>query len=141
MGLSCFDDKANQPSDADVAAELETATDAWDALRSGVVAALGDVRFEWGFTAKSAGWGQRARAGSGGRVILYLTPRRGSFLASFVLGENAAAAARAARLPDALLAAIEAAPRYAEGRGVRLEVRDVADVPGLVRLAEIKAAS
>jgi hypothetical protein len=46
-----------------------------------------------------------------------MTPQKGRFLASFALGEKAVLAARAAGLPAALLAAVDAAPRYAEGRG------------------------
>jgi len=57
---------------------------------------------------------------------------------SFALGEKAVAAARAHKLPAAVLKAIESAPKYAEGRGVRLEVRQAREVSALATLAEIK---
>ena len=73
-----------------------------------------------------------------GRVIVYLTPQRHHFLASFALGEKAVAAARAAKLSAAVLRIIDRAPRYAEGRGVRVPVRGSRQVTTLARLAQIK---
>lgn len=49
--------------------------------------------------------------------------------------------ARAAGLPPGLLAAIDAAPRYAEGRGFCVEVRALGDARAIARLAGIKRAS
>jgi hypothetical protein len=90
----------------------------------------------WGFTSEVTGWGLRLKRR--GRVILYMTPRKGHFLVSFALGEKAVAAAHARKLPASLLNAIEAASRYAEGRGLRLEVRQIREVSALAILAEIK---
>ena len=73
-----------------------------------------------------------------GRVILYMTPRKGHFLVSFALGEKAVDAARAQKLSASLLKAIDAAPKYPEGRGVRLEVRQSREVSALATLAKIK---
>ena len=70
-----------------------------------------------------------------------MTPRKGCFLASFALGDKAALAARTGGLPAAVLKIIEEAPRYAEGRGVRLEVRTARDVRDEVMLAAIKMAN
>jgi hypothetical protein len=70
-----------------------------------------------------------------------MTPCRGYFRASLALGEKAAAAARAARLPAALLHRIENAPRFPEGRAVRLEVRSSRDLPGIAKIAAIRMAS
>jgi Protein of unknown function (DUF3788) len=74
------------------------------------------------------------------RAIVYMTPRRGHFVASFVLGEKACAAARAARLPPAVMQAIDEAPRYAEGRGIRIPVRTAKDVQTVEALAALKTA-
>lgn len=97
---------------------------------------MSPLREEWAFAGKSTGWGLRLKHGE--RVIVYMTPKAGSFLVSFALGEKAAAAALASRMPARLRTAIEDAPRYAEGRGVRLDVRGTREVPALARLARIK---
>ena len=53
-------------------------------------------------------------------------------------GEKAVAAAKLINLSSDLLAAIDAAPRYTEGRGVRIEVSSKHQVPDLAILAKIK---
>jgi len=67
-----------------------------------------------------------------------MTPREDHFLVSFALGAKAVAATRAYKLPVNVLKAIESAPKYAEGRGVRLEVRQAREVAALATLAETK---
>ena len=134
MALSAFVDKARPPTKEQLASILGKARGAWDALRTDpALAGLGE---EWGFTSTSNGWGFRLRDEK--RVIVYMTPQKGRFLASFTLGEKAVLAARAAGLPAALLAAVDAAPRYAEGRGFRVEVRTVKDARAIAVLAGIK---
>jgi hypothetical protein len=134
--LSAFGDKSRPPSEAELRAALGAAHAAWAQLLERAAERIGPVAPVWGFTSAKSGWGLRVRRGE--RVILYMTPRRGSFLVSFALGEKAVAAARARRLPAAVLAAIDTAPRYAEGRGVRFEVRRAREVPALAALAGIK---
>ncbi len=138
MALSAFDDKSRQPTDAEVAATLGKAHAAWREVIARVGARFAPLAPEWGFTSKSAGWGLRLRHKD--RVILYMTPREGHFLASFALGEKAVADAREAGLPAAVLKVIDEARRYAEGRGVRLEVRTVAEARNIEKLAIVKMA-
>jgi hypothetical protein len=57
---------------------------------------------------------------------------------SFALGEKAVAEAKRWKLSTALLTAIDTAPRYAEGRGIRVEVSHHSQVSDLAALAKIK---
>lgn len=139
MALSAFTEKSRPPSKETLSATLGKAHAAWIALVEAVAARVTPLDEAWGFTSKSTGWGLRLKQGE--RVILYVTPREGSFLVSCALGEKAVDAARAAKLPKWLLDAIDAAPKYAEGRGVRVEVRDVRRIEALAELARIKAES
>jgi hypothetical protein len=136
MSLSAFSDRAQQPSDADLGVALGRSAAAWTRLIALVAERIPSIEQEWGFTSPKTGWGLRLR--NKGRVILYMTPGHRAFLASLALGERAVVAAREAGLPSAILEAIESAPRYAEGRGVRVEVRNSRLVPGLAALAAIK---
>jgi hypothetical protein len=70
-----------------------------------------------------------------------MTPCEGYFLASFALGEKAAKAAHENNLPISILEVIDSAKKYAESRGVRLEVRSVEDVRNVEKLAVIKMAN
>jgi len=138
MALSTFAEKERQPTSATLRAALGEASAVWKALIAETDRRFGPLTVEWGFSSKKTGWGVRLKTPA--RTLLYLKPCEGHFLASFVLGEKAVAAAHEAGLPAAILAAIDAAPRYAEGRGVRLEVRRAEDLPSLLALTAIKAA-
>jgi hypothetical protein len=67
-----------------------------------------------------------------------MTPCKGHFLAGIVLAEKAVAQAQAKGFPKPVLAALEAAPRYAEGRGIRRKVSSAADLRVVKRLLELK---
>jgi hypothetical protein len=136
MALSAFDDKSHEPTDRDLRDVLGKRHAVWTSLIAAVEKRVRPMSTVWGFTAKSTGWGLRLRHGD--RVIFYMTPQPGRFLVSFALGEKAVAAARAAKLPAAILETIDAAPQYAEGRGVRIEVSKRDQVPALAALARIK---
>jgi hypothetical protein len=138
MALSAFEDKAQLPSDEDLKTTLSDSYPIWTDLREQVKASNASIEEEWGFSSSKTGWGFRLRKGK--RVILYMTPCHGYFLASFVLGEKAVKAAQEIGLPDWMLEAIEGAPRYAEGRGVRLKVTSAEDSASLLKLAEVKLA-
>ena len=139
MSLSFFADKTKPPSEGDVAAALGRANTLWMKIQRDVADRLPDVTTVWGYTSKSTGWGLRVKHGD--RVIVYLTPCHRHFLASFALGQKAVDAARQQHLSQALLTAIDDAPKYAEGRGVRFAVRVAADAKSVVELAMIKAAT
>jgi hypothetical protein len=136
MALSAFANKNHQPTVDDLRLVLGKSYGAWTRIIELVTERIAPISKVWGFTSAGTGWGLRLKRKD--RIILYLTPRKGNFLVSFALGEKAVAAAHAQKLLPSLLKAIDAAPRYAEGRGIRLEVRHVREVRALATLAEIK---
>lgn len=136
MALSAFTEKSHRPTDEDLRSVLGKAHEAWARLIELVTARIDQILPVWGFTSEVTGWGLRLKRK--GRVILYMTPRKDHFLVSFALGEKAVAAARARKLPASVLKAIDSSPRYAEGRGVRFEVRQTREVSALATLAKIK---
>ncbi|HEX6810387.1 MAG TPA: DUF3788 family protein [Planctomycetota bacterium] len=131
-------DEAARPTDRSLAGVLGRSHAAWTRLRTALQAAHGPMVEQWHFAGKAFGWSFRLRQGK--RVLVYLLPCRSSFLASFALGEKACLAARTSGIPAPVLALIEAAPRYAEGRGVRIPVRTQKDVDAVLRIAALEAA-
>jgi hypothetical protein len=75
------------------------------------------------------------------RTVLYMTPYRKHFLVGVVLGGKAIKAARASDLPAEVMKIIEEAKKYAEGTGVRLEIRNKKDLEAVKKLAAIKMAN
>lgn len=136
MALSIFDDKSKPPTENDVASALGAAMKAWLALKASVAKSHGPMREEWGFATKSTGWGLRLKKGD--RTILYMTPCREHFLVSLVLGDRAVRAAHERGLPETILTTLDSARKYAEGRGIRLEVRKAAELQPIEALVAIK---
>jgi hypothetical protein len=139
MTLSAFADKLKPPQSQQLAATLGRTFTHWEKLKAIIEKRFGPVSFEWGFTSKTTGWGLRVKSEK--RTILYLTPCEGYFLASFALGEKAVKAAHEGNLPATVLQIIDSATKYAEGRGVRLEVKGASDVRNVEKIAIIKMAN
>ncbi|MHC4973883.1 MAG: DUF3788 domain-containing protein [Planctomycetota bacterium] len=136
MALSAFDDKVAPPRKAELAKMLGRTSAHWDALRTRMGDEFEPLAEDWNFAGRKWGWSLRLKHKK--RAIVYMTPCRRYFLAGFALGEKAVRAARESGVPATMLAAIDEAPRYAEGRGVRLEVRNKKDLEGVVKIALAK---
>ncbi len=139
MALSAFDDATHEPSDDDLAAMLGRSHASWAALTEHLESTYTPLTVDWNWAGAKWGWSLRLKRKK--RTILYLTPCRRHFLVGFALGEKAVRAAHESDLPPSVLETIDAAPRYAEGRGVRLEVRFKKDVRAIEALAAIKMAN
>lgn len=136
MALSAFDDKTRPPLEDELAATLGNTFPLWKELQERIAARFPPLSIDWGF---STGWGLRLKQKK--RTVLYMTPCAGYFLASFALGEKAVQAAHRSELPVAVLGVIDSARKYAEGRGVRLEVRCAGDIRDVETLAGVKMAN
>jgi uncharacterized protein DUF3788 len=136
MALSIFNDKARLPKESEVATALKDSFVHWNELKKLIGLRFRPLSCDWGFASKTTGWGMRLK--NKDRTVLYMTPCEGYFLASFALGEKAVKAAHQDDLPVSVLKVIDSATKYAEGRGVRLAVRNVRDLRNVEKLAVIK---
>ena len=137
---NAFIGKRETPTDDDLAAELgRSAKGLWDRLLAGLAEQHNIVTREWHSYSPKAGWSLRLKRDK--RTILYLSPCRGCFRASFALGGKAVEAARASGLPPSVIRIIDSAKRYAEGTGVRIDVNGPADIAVVEKLAAIKLAN
>ncbi len=139
MATDPLHDKSRQPRDDDLAETLGRSKARWDELIAHVEHTYAPVTHKWLPPYKEFAWVLRLIRKK--RTILYLTPCPRCFLCAFVLGGKATQAARAAGLPEDVMAIINDAPVYGEGRGFRLEVRTKADVETMKKLAAIKMAN
>lgn len=139
MALSIFDDNSRPPKKAELEMALKDSFVFWNDLKKLLALRIKPLSFEWGFASKTTGWSMRLKTNK--RTILYMTPCEGYFLASLALGEKAVKAAHEDALPASVLNVIDDAKKYAEGRGVRLKVRNGRDVRNVEKLAAIKLAT
>ena len=138
MAFSVLDDKSRKPDDGMLAEVLGDCKKLWDAILTHLAQEYPGVQNEWNFAGAKYGWSLRPKLKK--RTILYLTPHQDFFTAGFALGEKAVAAAEGSTLPKPILDTIRSAPKYAEGRGVRIEVKRPADVEAIKTLIGIKMA-
>jgi Protein of unknown function (DUF3788) len=130
-----FVGKETKPTQAELAAELGASKALWDELVRDL-AKVHKLAREWNCHSKKAGWSLRLKRGE--RNIVYLSPLRGAFRASFALGDKAVQAARESGLPQRAIKIINEARRYAEGTAVRIDVTSSEDVGIVKKLAAIK---
>jgi hypothetical protein len=133
--VNAFIGKPKPPTDSELASELGDKRALWDELVNDL-SKQHKLAHEWNSYSKKAGWALRLKRGD--RNIVYLSPSRGGFRASFALGDKAVAAARKSGLPPRTIKSISEAKRYAEGTAVRIEVNSSEDVAIVNKLAVIK---
>ncbi len=101
LSSNAFAGHARRPTGKELASALGRTDSLWQEL---VAALKRDLKLdgeEWNTYSVKAGWSLRLQWKK--RNIVYLGPRDGCFLASFVLGDKAVAAARQSELPPRVL--------------------------------------
>ena len=136
---NAFVGKAHKPTDDELVAVLGARKALWDQLVGGLAREHGVEVQEWNSYSPKAGWSLRLKYKD--RNIVYLSPSKGCFMASFALGDKAVKAARQSGLPAPVIKIIDEAKRYAEGTAVRLDVKGAKGVAIVKKLAAIKLAN
>jgi hypothetical protein len=136
VALSAFDDKSEKPVTEDLVRMLGRTGTHWDDFRTHIAAEYAPLDETWTFAGAKWGWSLRLRQKK--RTVVTMIPCKGHFLLGFALGEKAVTAAHDSRLPDSVLAVIDEAEQYPEGRAVRIEVRNKKDRESAKKLASIK---
>ncbi|MFZ0828662.1 MAG: DUF3788 domain-containing protein [Verrucomicrobiia bacterium] len=139
MSPNAFIGKAEQPTDEELTAALGPARVPWDQLLAELAREFGANVHEWNSYSPKAGWSLRVKRKT--RTIVWLGPRAGSFIAAFILGDQAMRAARVGKLPQRIVKAMREAPKYPEGTGVRIAMKTAKDISGIRMLAAIKIAN
>ena len=133
---NAFINQTEKPTDDELSAALGPTRALWDQLLAELAGELDVAIQEWNSYSPKAGWSLRLKREK--RTILYLSPCRGSFRAAFAMGDKAVEAARRSRLPKRVIQIIDAAKRYAEGTGVRIDVKRPPDIAVVKKLAALK---
>ena len=72
---------------------------------------------------------------------MYLLPRDGYFKVAFVFGEKAVEKIRDSHIKAEIIKELQAARIYAEGRGIRISIRDSTLINDIKELIDIKLAN
>ena len=136
MALSALDDKKQLPTENALVDVLGPTKDLWDKLTSALASEYPPLTEKWGHSGKQWGWSLALKQKK--RTIVYLTPSNSFFYAGFALGEKAVSEIQRSGVAPHVLALIESSRKYAEGRGVRLEVHTSDDVGYVLTIAAAK---
>ena len=137
--FNAFINHAARPTPEELATALGPTATIWNKLVGCLADEYGLNVQEWNSYSLKAGWSMRLKLKK--RNILYMSPCKDYFRVAFILGDKAVKAARQIKLPKSVAEAIEDAPRYPEGTGVRLIVKRMSDLPAIQKLAAIKLAN
>jgi len=139
MSASVFDGKAAKPDDQMLAKTLGESYPLWREIKEQLTAEYGELTEEWRFYGQKSGWILKTLRKK--RNLSFFIPLGGAFRVSFVFGDKAVAAVEQSGLPRSLVAELKNARKYAEGRGLRIDVKNSADVEHIKKLVEIKVSN
>lgn len=137
--ISIFTDKAIVPKNEDLVANLGTTYSIWMQIREYVYQQYPNGVEDWNFPGKKYGWSFRIKDKK--RAILYFLPRNNYFMVAFVFGQKALDQILETNISETIKNDLLTAKKYAEGRGVRIDVKDETSIPDIQKLIEIKLAN
>lgn len=135
---SVFEEKSKKPTGADLEQALGKTWKHWKTLETFTLEAYPSAKTEWNYSGAKYGWSFRISDKK--RVLVYLLPRAGFFKVAFVFGQKATDEILKSKIADSIKTELQNAKVYAEGRGIRVEVRDATLLPDLKKLIGIKLA-
>ena len=136
LSENAFAGQSRHPTESDLAKVLGNSHGLWRDLVADLRRDLKLDGGEWNSYSVKSGWSFRLQKKK--RNLVHLGPRTGWFLASFILGKKAIAAAHKEKLPVRILKVLDEAKRYPEGTAVRIEVHGASDVRVVKTLAKLK---
>ncbi len=136
MEYSIFMDKEKVPGSADLRNLLGKTYLYWEEIRRYVHEKYPAAVDDWNFPGAKYGWGFRVKDKK--RAIVYLGPRKGYFMTTFIFGQKATEVIMKSSITESLKKELEEAKVYAEGRPLRMEVRDKTMLKDIKSLIDIK---
>jgi hypothetical protein len=94
---------------------------------------------EWNYPGEKYGWSYRIKDKK--RVIIYLLPRNNFFKVGMVFGQKAFEEIMKSQVSEKIKGELQAAKVYAEGRGIRIDVKSEKVIEDIRVLIDIKLAS
>lgn len=140
MDISIFTDKEKVPTNEDLKASLGSdALDLWVALRNFVFSHYLSAKEEWSYPGAKYGWSFRIKDKK--RAIIYLLPRDHYFKVAFVFGQKATDKVLSSEVSAAIKTELSSAKPFAEGRGIRIDIKDASIISDIEKLIMIKLAN
>jgi len=139
MDKSIFPDKKKIPGDNDLRVALGETHALWQEIRHYVHQMYPAASDEWNYPGDKYGWSFRIKDKR--RAIIYLAPRDKFFRVAFVFGQKATAMVMESQVSDSIKTELAGARVYAEGRGIRIDVKNGTITSDIKTLIDIKLSN
>ena len=126
MSANVFIDKLAKPDDQALVSALGKTYPLWAEIEKHIATTLGESVEEWKYYGLKSGWTMKTLYKK--RNLFFFTACEGYFRIAFVFGDRAVAEIVSSDLPKAVIEEITNAKKYAEGRGIRIDVKTRRDV-------------
>jgi hypothetical protein len=136
---SIFIEKSKIPTESELKTALGDTYSYWKNLAEFSNKLFPSAKNEWHFSGEKYGWSFRISDKK--RVLIYLLPRDGFFKTAFVFGQKATDQIIQSEISDHIKNELLAAKAYAEGRGIRIEIKDSEMIEDVKELIRIKIAN
>jgi hypothetical protein len=133
---SIFTNKAETPNEIGLQEALGETYAYWQIFAEHTKKLYPESTEEWSFTSEKFGWSFRIKDKK--RVLIYLLPRDKFFKVAFVFGQKATDVIMESNISESIIKELQAAKVYAEGRGIRIEIKDEIWLKDILNLIEIK---
>ncbi len=137
--ISIFQDKAETPTNKDLGKNIGSTYSLWLEIQKYVYQQYPNGKEDWNFPGKNYGWSFRIKDKK--RAIIYFLPRENYFKVAFVFGQKALDQILETNIADSIKNDLLSAKKYAEGRGIRIDVKNKNVIPDIQKLIEIKLAN
>jgi len=136
MSANVFIDKLAKPDDQALVRALGKTYPLWAEIEKHIATTLGESVEEWKYYGLKSGWTMKTLYKK--RNLFFFTACEGYFRIAFVFGDRAVAEIVSSDLPKAVIEEITNAKKYAEGRGIRIDVKTRRDVESVKKLIAFK---
>ena len=133
---SIFLDKNHEPTTADLKTGIGTTFTIWKEIEAYLNEVYPKVEPKWHFTSAKMGWSFRMNDSK--RVLIYLLPRDKYFKVAMVFGQKATDLVLESTISESIKSELKAAKVYAEGRGIRIDIKEDSLLEDVKKLIQIK---
>lgn len=133
---SIFFDKNQLTTAEDLKNALGETFGIWKQFEAFAKSNYPETTADWHFSGEKFGWSYRIKDKK--RVILYLLPRDKFFKAALIFGQMAVDQILDSNISEEIKIDLMAAKAYAEGRGIRIEVKDASNLEDIKKLIQFK---
>jgi len=124
------------PTNSDLRIALGNTDKLWHTIVDHVHLKYPEANDEWNYSGDKYGWSFRIKDKK--RAIIYLLPRDMFFKVAFVFGQKATDAVMDSDIAKEIKTELGSAKVYAEGRGIRIDIKDPTIIIDIKRLIDIK---